>query len=336
MAWTPLAAGMLSRLHAAQYACVKLVTAAAPCWARASCCTVVLLAIAACAEAVDTAQGPGGEAFRNPLQPVSQATSAAGHRLGNPTAADPDPRAAQIVFSDEGPPRSGHTKPSGAAADPLAGTRRSTGDAKTQPKSAPATSGVAASNRLNTATAGTKRRDLPGPALEVPAAAAGDSQQSRAAPSVFASLTSERPVSTALAGLAIALGSFFLLLWALRRIMPKSATRLPGEVVEVLGHAPLSGKQSVHVLRFGGKLVLVAMSPSGPETISEVTHPEEVQRILAVCQKRSSHSSTAAFRELLQQAGSESRSRRKPSEPRDAAAAAEGPVRFSLWEGRDA
>jgi len=91
--------------------------------------------------------------------------------------------------------------------------------------------------------------------------------------------------------LTVVLGLFFLLTWLMRRGMPNSAARLPDDVVSVLGKAPLAGRQQVHVVRFGNKLLLVCASTSGFDKLAEITEPEEVQRIVSLCDR--SESSTA-------------------------------------------
>ena len=83
--------------------------------------------------------------------------------------------------------------------------------------------------------------------------------------------------------LTVVLGLFFLLTWIMRRGMPASTTRLPDDVVSVLGRAPLAGRQQVHVIRFGNKLLLVCSSTSGFDKLAEITEPEEVQRIVGLC-----------------------------------------------------
>ena len=68
----------------------------------------------------------------------------------------------------------------------------------------------------------------------------------------------------------------------------KSATLLPTEVVEVLGRAPLAGRQQMHLLRCGNKLLLVSVTPTGAETLTEVTDPVEVDRLSGLCRQAAS------------------------------------------------
>ena len=106
------------------------------------------------------------------------------------------------------------------------------------------------------------------------------------------------------ASLAVVLGLFLAFAWMLRGATPKAAGLLPNEVVEVLGRAPLAGRQQMHLLRCGNKLLLVSVTPAGAETLTEVTDPLEVDRLAGLCQQARPHSATAAFRQIFQQFGS--------------------------------
>jgi flagellar biogenesis protein FliO len=84
--------------------------------------------------------------------------------------------------------------------------------------------------------------------------------------------------------LGIVLGLFVLVAWAVRRGMPRGSTSLPREAVEVLGRAQLVGRQQVHLVRCGNKIVLLNVSPSGVETLTEISDPAEVDRLHSICQ----------------------------------------------------
>jgi flagellar biogenesis protein FliO len=101
--------------------------------------------------------------------------------------------------------------------------------------------------------------------------------------------------------LAVVIGLFLGLVWLLRRGSPKAAKLLSGEVVEVLGRSPLAGRQHMHVIRFGNRLLLVAVSPDGAETLAEVSDPAEVDRLAGLCQQTQPNSATHAFRQVFGQ-----------------------------------
>lgn len=109
------------------------------------------------------------------------------------------------------------------------------------------------------------------------------------------------PLATAAGSLAIVLALFFVTAWLLRRGAPQAALSLPSDVVEVLGRAPLPGKQQVHLLRCGHKLLLVWAGAGGVETLTEITDPAEVDRLAGICRAAHPQSATAAFRQVFQQ-----------------------------------
>jgi flagellar biogenesis protein FliO len=109
------------------------------------------------------------------------------------------------------------------------------------------------------------------------------------------------PLATVLASLAVVVGLFLIVAWTMSKTAGAAAVRLPNEVVETLGHAPLTARQQVHLLRCGNKLLLVSVTPGGAETLTEITDQEEVQRLASLCRQRQPGSSTAAFRQVIQQ-----------------------------------
>ena len=109
------------------------------------------------------------------------------------------------------------------------------------------------------------------------------------------------PSMNTLAGsLGIVLGIFFALAWIMRRFAPQGLSILPGEAFEVLGRAPLAGRQQAHLLRLGNKLLLVSVTPTGAETLGEVTDPDEVERLTALC-RRPAERATETLRQVFGQ-----------------------------------
>jgi len=106
---------------------------------------------------------------------------------------------------------------------------------------------------------------------------------------------------TVVSGLAIVLGLFLLMAWLFKRGMPQVAAALPREVVETLGRTTIAPRQTVHLLRIGQKLLLVSISATGVETLTEITDPLEVDRLAGICNQSSPHSASSAFRHVFQQ-----------------------------------
>jgi len=101
--------------------------------------------------------------------------------------------------------------------------------------------------------------------------------------------------------LTIVVGLFLLFAWLLRRGGRSVANSLPADVVCVLGRVPLAARQFADLLHVGNKLVLVASSPAGPATLTEVTDPIEVDRLVGLCRQADPHSTTKAFEQVFRQ-----------------------------------
>jgi flagellar biogenesis protein FliO len=114
-------------------------------------------------------------------------------------------------------------------------------------------------------------------------------------------------ISTTLTALTIVIGAFLLFMWALKRGGRRKAGRnaLPSDVVSVLGRVPLAARQFAELLRVGNKLVLISLTPTGAETLTEVTDPAEVDRLVGLCQQGNPFSTTRAFEQVFQQMSSE-------------------------------
>jgi flagellar biogenesis protein FliO len=109
------------------------------------------------------------------------------------------------------------------------------------------------------------------------------------------------PLITTLASLALVVGAFLLVMWFVRRHLPRGAGPLPSDVLEVLGRASIGPKQPVSLVRLGDRLLLVAIHVGSAETLAEVTDPDEVTRLVGICQQARPGSASGAFRQVFQQ-----------------------------------
>lgn len=112
-------------------------------------------------------------------------------------------------------------------------------------------------------------------------------------------------LGTAGTGLVVVVGLFFLCVALLKRSNASPAATLPRDAVVALGRTRLIGRHSAQLLQVGNKLVLVAVSPDSIDTITEVTDPAEVERLLSICMKSNKYSTTAEFQKVLQQMAKE-------------------------------
>ena len=99
--------------------------------------------------------------------------------------------------------------------------------------------------------------------------------------------------------LAVVLGLFFAIVWFSKRYLPQASSPLPKEAVEMLGWAPLGGRQQMQLVRIGNKLVLIAVSNGVAEPLTEVTDLLEVERLTALCRRTKPGSSSESFRQVM-------------------------------------
>jgi len=83
--------------------------------------------------------------------------------------------------------------------------------------------------------------------------------------------------------LLVALGGAFAAIAAYRVVGQRRSVALPPDVFEMLGEAPLGGQQSVRVIRFGPRTLLVAVSAGGARTLAELNDPQVTERIVSAC-----------------------------------------------------
>lgn len=112
-------------------------------------------------------------------------------------------------------------------------------------------------------------------------------------------------ITTVVGSLGIVLGLFVVLVWFSRRFAPAGTAALPKEAVELLGRTPLGGAHQMQLVRVGAKLLLVALSPQGARTLTEITSAAEVERLSDLCRRQKPDSATASFRSLVDQIGGE-------------------------------
>lgn len=93
----------------------------------------------------------------------------------------------------------------------------------------------------------------------------------------------DRPVLKTVGSLAVVMGIFAVAVYFLRRTNGPTGQMLPPEVLKVLGRVSLNNRHYVQLLRLGDRLLLIAVSASGSQTLAEITEPEEVERLSNAC-----------------------------------------------------
>ena len=108
-------------------------------------------------------------------------------------------------------------------------------------------------------------------------------------------------IGTVVGSLAIVLGLFVVLVWCSKRFSPAGSAMLPKEAIEMLGRASLTPRQQEQLVRVGNKLLVVAISTTGVETLTEITDPVEVERLAALCRRQQPASASSSFSQILGQ-----------------------------------
>lgn len=147
-----------------------------------------------------------------------------------------------------------------------------------------------ANERPSAVASGTEPASLP---LAPPRrASSSDRETSGASSPVRSSITT-------MASLCLIAGCVCAVLWFARRNAPAPRGRLPNEVFELLGKAQLSPRLEVHLLRIGGKVVLVGSTASAANTLVEISDAEEAERIAAACVPGRATSVAASMRQAF-------------------------------------
>jgi flagellar biosynthetic protein FliO len=118
-------------------------------------------------------------------------------------------------------------------------------------------------------------------------------------------VTPTSAIGTVASSLAVVVGLLIAVAWLSRRFAPPGTAPLPSQAIELLGRQSLGGKQSLHLMRVGNKLLLVALSPGGAQTLTEITDPLEVEHLAGVCRRTKADSASAAFSRILSQLAKE-------------------------------
>ncbi|MGI9497666.1 MAG: FliO/MopB family protein [Mariniblastus sp.] len=102
----------------------------------------------------------------------------------------------------------------------------------------------------------------------------------------FKRLTASSDVGRMLGSLALVLGLYFGFVWIMRKLSPSGNQNLPREVLELMGQIPFGPKRHLQLIRLGSKLLLIINSAEGSQAIGEITDPNEVEYLVALCSGR--------------------------------------------------
>jgi len=107
------------------------------------------------------------------------------------------------------------------------------------------------------------------------------------------------------ASLFVVVGLFLIFAWVGKKNIKPGSGRLSKEIIQVLGKSQLAGKQQLELVRVGKKLLLLCVTPHSVETLTEITDPVEVERLLGIVREDSPGSTSETFQQVLTQLSSQ-------------------------------
>jgi len=104
-----------------------------------------------------------------------------------------------------------------------------------------------------------------------------------------------------LINLVFVLGVLLLFVWFFRKISPKQNQILPQSVIEMLGQYPLNGRYRLFLVRFGGRLLLLAGSSERLELLVDVDEPGEIAKIIHAVKNPNPNSEGSSFQQKIKE-----------------------------------
>lgn len=104
---------------------------------------------------------------------------------------------------------------------------------------------------------------------------------------------------TTLGSLTAVLALVYLTAKVLRKSMPTAQRSLPVEVVQVLGRKALDYRNTIHLVRFGSRLLILGSSQQGLAPLGEISDPVEVDFLAGLCKPSEPGSVADTFQQLF-------------------------------------
>jgi flagellar biogenesis protein FliO len=136
-----------------------------------------------------------------------------------------------------------------------------------------------------------------------------------------------------LGGLAAVLALIYLAAKAVQKSVPAARKSLPPEVVQVLGRKPLDYRHTIHLVRFGSRLLILGTSQEGVTTLSEINDPVEIDYLAGLCQPSEPAAVSRTFQQLFRRFQSpEPAGRENDADREDESEPTAGPAVLRLQE----
>ncbi len=108
------------------------------------------------------------------------------------------------------------------------------------------------------------------------------------------------PLVTVASSLAIVLALFSALVWAGRKFGGRAtgSKPLPASALTPLGHVMLDPRTKLLLVKCGRRILVLSQTAGGITPITEVTHPDEVQELMASCSAEAREAFQRTLREV--------------------------------------
>lgn len=105
---------------------------------------------------------------------------------------------------------------------------------------------------------------------------------------------------TVIGGLSIVVALILSVAKIVRKHVPATAGALPPEALQILGRRTLEPRQTIHLVRCAGRILVIGASQQGLSTLAEITDPVEVDYLAGLCQRSEPESPAKSFGQIFQ------------------------------------
>ena len=117
----------------------------------------------------------------------------------------------------------------------------------------------------------------------------------------FVTSKSGNSILKVIGGLSAVLAIFYAFTIFAKRNGAKVSSKLPADIIQVLGTMPIDAKRKFQLVRLGSKLLLLSVTEKSVQTVSEITDPVEVEYFVSRLQKGKTAEAFNSMRQMMAQ-----------------------------------
>jgi flagellar biogenesis protein FliO len=126
----------------------------------------------------------------------------------------------------------------------------------------------------------------------------------------FLNSKSGNSILKVIGGLSAVLAIFYAFTIFAKRNGAKVSSKLPADIIQVLGTMPIDAKRKFQLVRLGSKLLLLSVTEKSVETVSEITDPVEVEYFVSRLQTGKNAEAFNSMRQMMAQMRQQKRAQR--------------------------